>query len=212
VADEIEGAVLDRIGTLAREEELLDRVVAATNQRLHRQRPGLIRRRRGHQRDLKAVKAETDRLLLSWSSSKRPRRKPRPTPSWASLPSDAASWSLPWRKGTTRSEPWKKRRVDAETVRAALGQIGAIHAHLKPFEQQELVRLVLQRAEVREHKVVLEIRTGACTQLAHAPNATDLDGKRFRYQSGSPSRTRTCNLAVNKDYPYPEKSEKDASI
>src|SRR6266540_5363277 len=68
VADEIEGAVVDRIGVLAGEEGLLSSIVAATNARLHRQRPGLIRRRRAHQRDLKAVKAETDRLLLGWAS------------------------------------------------------------------------------------------------------------------------------------------------
>jgi site-specific DNA recombinase len=46
VADEIEDAVLDRIRVLAQDGALLDRIVAATNQRLQRQRPGLIRRRR----------------------------------------------------------------------------------------------------------------------------------------------------------------------
>ena len=40
------------------------------------------------------------------------------------------------------------KAVTAEVVRAALSQVQQVYACLKPYEQRELVRLVLHRAEV----------------------------------------------------------------
>jgi site-specific DNA recombinase len=179
VADEIEDAVLDRIGVLAREEGLLRDIVAATNQRLQRQRPSLIRRRRAHQRDLKAVKAETDRLLLGWSSFHGTEAQTAATTKLGELSDRRSQLDLALAEVDDALRAVERTNVDAEIVRIALDQIRRVYDHLKPFEQQELVRLVLQRAEVSEHRLLLEIKTSACATLAQAPNVADLDGKRF---------------------------------
>jgi hypothetical protein len=179
VADEIEGAVLDRIGVLAREEELLGKIVSATNERLQRQRPALVKRRRGLVRDQKDVKAQRDHLLRQWD---------RFTTREAQDAANAQLRELNERSGQLESALLEVdeglrvldgAQVDASVVRTALMNIGVIYEHLKPFEQQELVRLILHRAQVSEHKLVLEIRTGACTQLAQTPDFVNGGSKRF---------------------------------
>jgi site-specific DNA recombinase len=66
VADEIEGAVIERLGVLAGSPEILEPLVVATNLRLLRQLPALGKRRRALQRELADLKAQADRLLGSW--------------------------------------------------------------------------------------------------------------------------------------------------
>lgn len=59
--------------------------------------------------------------------------------------------------------------VQTETVRKALANIGAVYAALRPAERKELMQLVLQRVEVNERQIVLEIYGGACTLSAQTP-------------------------------------------
>ena len=61
------------------------------------------------------------------------------------------------RKPALRDQP----RVRALTlcICAALAQISEVFAHLQPFEQQELFRLLLKRVDISERRMVLEIRT-----------------------------------------------------
>ena len=47
--------------------------------------------------------------------------------------------------------------VDAEMVRGALGQAKELFGALKPYEQRELMKLVLKRAEVNEREISLEV-------------------------------------------------------
>ncbi len=67
-ADEIEGAVLDRIRVLAGEDGILDALVAETNRRTSRQRPSLATRRRALEKSLNEVKAQADKLMTEWSA------------------------------------------------------------------------------------------------------------------------------------------------
>ena len=50
-----------------------------------------------------------------------------------------------------------REAVDVGLVRAALGQVKDLLGALKPYEQKELMRLVLQRAEVNEREITLDI-------------------------------------------------------
>ena len=52
-----------------------------------------------------------------------------------------------------------REAVDTELVRAALGQVKDLFGALKPYEQRELMQLVLRRAEVNERKITLEVFT-----------------------------------------------------
>ena len=51
----------------------------------------------------------------------------------------------------------ERESVDTGMVRAALGQVKELFGALKPYEQRELMRLVLQRAEVNEREITLEV-------------------------------------------------------
>jgi hypothetical protein len=124
------------------------------------------------------VKAETDRLLVGWSSFHGMEAQGAATTKLGELAERRSQLELALAEVGDALQAVEGTNVDAEVVRAAFGQIREVYDHLKPFEQ-ELVRLVLQRAEVSEHRLVLEIKTSACATLAQAPNIADLAGIRF---------------------------------
>ncbi len=68
IADEVEGAVIDRIGELANDPDVLSRLVDETNRRMTRQQPGLVKQRRSHEKSLEEIKAQADALLTQWSA------------------------------------------------------------------------------------------------------------------------------------------------
>jgi len=63
--------------------------------------------------------------------------------------------------------------VSADAVRAALANVTEVYEALQPYERKELVRLLLQRAEVGEHRITLEIRG----RLQELPGACHLGGQ-----------------------------------
>jgi site-specific DNA recombinase len=160
-ADEVEGAVLERLGVLAREEQILDQLMARTNARLQRHTPGLLKQRQELQRTLAQVNRTADRLLTGW----------------ASLEDDSVSNAFIGDKlnqlSRQRSElesgisaidgaldSAKQLAVDAAEIHQAMASISEVYNCLQPFEQKELMQLILQVAEINERKMVLEIRTG----------------------------------------------------
>ncbi|MFQ6027288.1 MAG: hypothetical protein ACE5Q6_07330 [Dehalococcoidia bacterium] len=50
-----------------------------------------------------------------------------------------------------------REAVDVGQVRGALGQVKDLYGALKPYEQKEMMQLVLQRAEVNEREITLEV-------------------------------------------------------
>ena len=58
-------------------------------------------------------------------------------------------------------EAAKQQGVDVAVVRRAMESISEVYGCLQPFEQKELMQLILQGAEINERELVLEIRTGA---------------------------------------------------
>ena len=153
---------MGRLGELAREESLLERLVAETNARLQRQAPALLKQRRGLQKSLDEVNGTADRLLTGW----------------ASLDDDSVSNAfiseklnqLSRQRGDLESgiaeidsalEAARKQAVNVTEVRQALANIAEVYACLQPFEQKELMQLILQGAEISERQMVLEIRSEA---------------------------------------------------
>src|SRR5678815_2837177 len=65
-ADEIEGAVLDRLKVLASDPALLTPLVAETSRRLQGELPALQKRRKALARQLKELQAQADGLLADW--------------------------------------------------------------------------------------------------------------------------------------------------
>ena len=79
--------------------------------------------------------------------------------------------------------------VDTELVRAVLGQVKELTVSLKPYEQRELMQLVLQSAEVNEREITLEVYA---LNEASLPARVRANGEMVRYdtrmapQSGVP--------------------------
>jgi site-specific DNA recombinase len=170
VAPEIEGAVLDRLGVLAREDGILTELVAATNSRLQRQLPTLGRRRKALERDLAQVGSQADQLLSDWGNFPESQRR-LVREKLTALGERKEQLESALGEVDTEIAEVRTASLDADTVRTALGQIGAIYAQLRPFEQKELFRLLVHRAEIKPRRMVLEIKTGACSSLAQAPDA-----------------------------------------
>jgi site-specific DNA recombinase len=168
-ADEVEGAVLERLEILVREEQILDQLVARTNARLQRQTPGLLKQRQELQRRLDEVNRTADKLLTGWASLE-------DDPVSSSFISDKL-YQLSRQRSDLESgiveingalDAAKQRAVDAADIRRAMASIFQVYNLLQPFEQKELMQLILQGAEINEREMVLEIRTGACVGASEA--------------------------------------------
>ncbi len=71
-AEELEGAVLDRLSVLDNDAELLIRLTDETNARLQKRTPALERQLRAQGKALAEVKAEADKVLREWSALEGP--------------------------------------------------------------------------------------------------------------------------------------------
>ena len=140
VADEIEAAVLDHIGALTQTEGLLERLVEETNPRLLKQKPALLRQQKALQRNLAEVNTHAGRLLTEWSTVTADHGKRFVT----------------------------EKLTELAERRAALSQVQQVYPCLKPYEQRELVRLVLHRAEVHVRELVLEINGAVGQEITPA--------------------------------------------
>lgn len=73
-------------------------------------------------------------------------------------------------------EASKPQAVELADVRRHMANISEVYGCLQPFEQRELMQLIIQRAEINEREMVLEIRTGACV-WATEPTRRDSGAK-----------------------------------
>lgn len=58
--------------------------------------------------------------------------------------------------------------INANQARAGLANFRRVYEQLRPFEKQDLFRLVLHRAVVGDHEITLEIYEEACASFAQA--------------------------------------------
>jgi site-specific DNA recombinase len=156
-ADEIEGAVLNRIQELATNGGLLERLTEETNRRMASQKPGLSAKRRALQRSLDAVKAEADKVLGEWSALEEQAGRVFVTDKLADLARRRTDLERGIAEVDAALKQVEREQVTADAVRSALSEFDEVYACLTPFERKELVRLVLRRAEVGDRQVVLEL-------------------------------------------------------
>jgi site-specific DNA recombinase len=167
-APEIENEVLDRLRLLATSDEMLDKLVAATNTRLQRQLPALQKRKRELGRQLADVDGQGKRVvaeLMEFAGKGRSLIEAR----LAELEEQQEGLELALSEVDEALRHIQTAALTAEPIRQALAQITEIYAQLKPLEQKELFRLLLHKAEVSERKIVLQVRGDALS-----------DGESFR--------------------------------
>lgn len=190
-AEEIEGAVVERIGYLAQDEALLGRLVAATNQRLQHQEPALLKQQRALQKKLENVKATAEKVLVEWGVLDHNEGRAFLTEKLGDLGQQRVDAKRGLVEVESRLVQVRSQAITAAQVRAALAQMDEVYETLKPHERRELMRLVLQRVEINAKEIVLEIRGDACVQAS----CQQLDGKsRFEGTNWLPHSRVVSNL------------------
>lgn len=156
-AEEIEGAVLDRIRHLATDGDLLERLTQEANNRLLRKKPGLKKQRQGLLKRLAQVKSQADKLLERWSGMEQESDSGFIKEKLSDLTRRRAELEA----GLTEIEEALRQvhdqAVKVDTVRQTLARMDEVYAQLRPFEKRELMGLILKRAEVNERQIILEI-------------------------------------------------------
>ncbi|HLF76437.1 MAG TPA: recombinase family protein [Dehalococcoidia bacterium] len=156
-ADEIEGAVLGRLAQLAADEELVAELTSATNARLKQHAPSLSKRRRALQRSLGETKKDADRVLADWTALEGQGGRAFLTERLNQLAQRRSDLELGLNQIDESLSSLQQQSVSAATVRSALVQFEQVYGCLKPYEQKELIHLVLRKAEVGDKQIVLEI-------------------------------------------------------
>jgi site-specific DNA recombinase len=156
-AGELEDVVVGRIRELALDEDLLERIVSETDQRMSRQKPTLLARRRTLERNHAAVMRQADKLMGDWTGLQEDGGRAFLTDKLAELARRRAELESGLAEIDTALTAIEHARITTDEVRTALGRFSEVYACLTPFEKKELMRLVLHRAEVGDRKIVLEI-------------------------------------------------------
>jgi hypothetical protein len=171
VAPEVEEAVLAKMGALAEEPGILDRLVGATNTRLQRQLPVLGKRKKALERELLDVKSQADKLLGGWSDEIGAGARSLVAEKLGTLAERQEQLGAAIREVDEQIAQVQRAAVNVEAMREALSQVGQVYGQLTPIERKELFRLLVHRAEVTDCKMILEIKTGAGSPEGQAPDA-----------------------------------------
>ena len=167
-AGEIEGAVLEHIGAMARTEGLLERVVGETNLRRQKQKPALVRQQKALQRSLDDVNTQAGSLLTEWSALAGGDGRAFVTEKLRELAHLRADVERGLEEVGLQLAQVHEGMVTAELVRRVLEQVHQVYECLKPYEQRELMRLALQRAQVHVRELVLEVNGEVCKAVTAA--------------------------------------------
>ena len=167
-AHEIEGAVLDRFAQLANDGSLVADLVEATNRRLARQRPAMLKRKRSVERNISSVTARAEHLIDEWAESHDGGARNLVEERLAGLARRRDDLERGLAEVEAALAPVERRTVTAATVTAALGHFSDLYALLRPNEQRDLMRLLVSRIEVRDREIVLELYPDACSALVSA--------------------------------------------
>lgn len=167
VAPEVEEAVVSRLGVLAADPATVDILVAKANAMLRKQKPVVEGRLRSLRRSAAALNAEAKNFARGLARAT--------TESAAVLNANLAD--LGRRRDQLQSSVLEAERESADidkasvtpdAIREGLLHFGRAFAHLRPYEQKELIRLVIKRAVIRDRELVLEVYGNAVESFAHA--------------------------------------------
>jgi site-specific DNA recombinase len=145
-ADEVEGLVLERIAHLAQDEKTLAAIVASTNERLRTELPALRDQQRVLEGELARVKTQAEALINEWATL----ANGDGTSFLKERLDDLGKRRGQIEEGLTALEiaigDVERDMVDQGLVAQALADFTGVFAELKPYQQKELMRLVLHKA------------------------------------------------------------------
>jgi site-specific DNA recombinase len=157
VARELEEAIVERLQFLSEDPELLEKLTAQTNRKLQQGKPRLERQRAKLEKDLNEVKSMGDKLVTELASLNQGTGRVLIRTKLNELGHRQLDLEHGLAEVQQELESLDHEAVDAEQVRMALGQVKELFGALKPYQQKELIQLVLKAAEVNEREIVLEV-------------------------------------------------------
>ena len=174
-ADQLEGAVLDRLRALAADPATVERLTAETNRRLARDLPKLRKQREGLVKQLTKVAAEADRVLTEWSAV--PAGRAFVEDRMAALSTQRDDLHSGIADLDRQIGQLESATATATTVCEALRHVDEVYDYLRPHERKELFKLLLRSVEVGDRQIVLEIYAGL--PAAETPNDARGGGRRI---------------------------------
>ena len=178
-AHEVEEVILERLQLLAEDPEMLDRLTTETNRKLQLDRPRMERQLAGLEKDLKEVKIKADKLLTQLVSMEQQAGQSLVKDKLNDLGQRQMDLDHGLEEVQQELGSLDRKAADTELVQAALGQVKELFGALKPYEQRELMKLVLKRAEVNEWEITLEVFALTETDI---PEKAGAEGDMVRMQ------------------------------
>jgi len=156
-APEIEKVVLERIRILASDPEILKALVAETNRQLRTELPKLEEQTTGLKRQLTDLNSEADSLMKQIAS-----RDSGGSVFIAEKLDDLADRRQGMQAAIDELQvsigQIQRQAVDETIIRQALAHISEVYECLPPYRRKDLIRLVLEHAEVSETELRLAIK------------------------------------------------------
>jgi site-specific DNA recombinase len=156
-AEEVEGAVMQRIKYLASDSDMLQRLTKETNTRLLKRKPALERQRQGLLKKLAEVKGQASKLLDHWSSLKDQAGDGFVKEKLNDLERQKTELETGLLEADESLRQIQEQAVTVDAVKQALTRIDEVYEHLMPFEKRDLMRLVLKQVDVNERQIALQI-------------------------------------------------------
>jgi hypothetical protein len=156
-ADEIEGVVLKRIKDLSAKRDIMESIIKSTNEKLQKELPELKEQKTLLQKELTEIKNFADGIMNKW----------------ASLASEDSSLFLKDKLdqlGKRRKEietgvqaldemieEIERESVTQELVILALNKFTDVFEHIQPYQQKELLNLVLHKAILAPDRIKIAL-------------------------------------------------------
>ena len=177
-APEVEGVILKRMSFLGSDGEIVERPVDETNKRVRGTLPAPQKRQRALRKQFDDLKKSSDRLLLDWADDPNCPTKEFVGELVEELARQRDDLQFGIAEVQTAIDEVQHSVATGSTVREALQDFSEGYGHLKPYEQKELMSLLLHSVEIRDREIVLEIYGG--TGAWDWPQNPAEDGPRFQ--------------------------------
>ena len=200
-ADEIEGVVRDRLTEIAFNDRVRRGIVEKNNARLRVEIPNLIKLRRSRIQELEEIKSKAKTILESLLNE-----ADGPGGVFVKEELDELGRKREEIEGSIKELDRKigrieKRAVDEETLRKGLRHFDACMGKIKPYEEKELVRLILGRVELGEDRIKIglnQLSDDLDRMLESKKSASEHGSLRaLRHQSYGDDGTRTRNTRID---------------
>ncbi|MFQ6028916.1 MAG: recombinase family protein [Dehalococcoidia bacterium] len=196
-AQGVEEAIVDRLQLMAQDPDLLDRLTTETNGKLQQGKPQLEQQAAGLERDLKDVKARADKLLTEMVTMDQQTGQSFIKDKLNELGQRQLDLAQGLAEVQRERNALDREAVDVEQLRATLGQVKGLYGALQPYQQKELMQRILQRAEVNEREITLEVYALTGAEL---PGKVAAEGAVVRMPPDwlpSPVSHRTLRVSFN---------------